>query len=117
MSVLDGILKKNIFEGPETVNADWESPSLDIDNREGEFGVLISYDNGASVNMTLQLQYSPNNINWFDAENGDQLITDNAGNHYWDIPGTGASFVRVIIDVTSGNIDVTKISLNGKRRH
>jgi len=115
--VLDGILKKIILEGPETINSDYESPSIDIDNREAEFGVLFTYENGSSVNMTLWLQISPDNQNWFDVKDSDQLITDVSGNHYWDFSGSSASFLRVKVVVSSGSIDISKISYNGKRRH
>lgn len=117
MSVLDAFLKKDILIGPETINTNYESPSIDIDNREDEFGVLFSYENGASTNMTLWLQVSPDNQNWFDVVDSDQVITDVSGNHFWDVAGTGASFLRVRIEVTSGSIDISKISYSGKRRH
>lgn len=115
--VLDAILKKDILIGPVTINSDFESPSIDIDNREAEFGVLVSYDSGNSVDMTLILQVSPNRIDWFDVDGADIAITDNSGNHFWDVAGTGASFLRVRIAVTGGSIDVSRISYNGKRRH
>jgi len=116
-AVLDTILKKDIVIGPESINSDYESPSLDIDNREAEFGVLFSYENGTSVNMTLWLQVSTDNQNWFDVADSDQVITDPTGNHFWDIAGTGASYLRVRVAVTSGSLDISKISYNGKRRH
>lgn len=115
--ILDAILKYDILIGPETVNANFESPSIDIDNREDEFGVLFSYENGASVNMTLWLQVSPDNQTWFDVADSDQLITDPSGNHFWDVAGTGASFLRVRVEVTSGSIDISKIFYSAKRRH
>jgi hypothetical protein len=116
-AILDAILKKDILIGPETVNAEFFSPSIDIDNREDEFGVLFSYENGASVNMTLWLQVSPDNITWFDVADSDQLITDPSGNHFWDVAGTGASFLRVRVEVASGSIDISKIFYSAKRRH
>lgn len=117
MGVLDTLLKKDIVIGPETINSDYESPSVDIDNREAEFGVLFSYENGSAVNMTLWLQVSPDNLIWFDVVDSDQVITDATGNHFWDVAGTGASFLRVRVDVTAGSIDITKIFYEGKRRH
>jgi len=115
--VLDATIKRDILVGPETINSNYESPSIDIDNREDEFGVMFSYENGASVNMTLWIQYSPDNQVWFDVADSDQVITDNDGNHFWDISGTGASFLRVKVEVTAGSIDISKISYSGKRRH
>jgi hypothetical protein len=115
--VLDSILKKDILIGPESVNANFESPSIDIDNREAEFGVLFSYENGAAVNMTLWLQVSPDNITWFDIGDSDQVITDPSGNHFWDVGGTGGSFLRVRIAVTAGSLDISSITYSGKRRH
>jgi hypothetical protein len=115
--VLDAILKRDLLIGPVTINADFESPSIDIDNREAEFGVLFSYDSGSSVDMKLSLQFSPNRIDWFDVEGSDVTITDDSGNHFWDIGGTGASFLRVKVVVNGGSVDVSKISYSGKRRH
>lgn len=116
-AILDAILKKDLLIGPQTINTNFESSYIDIDNREEEFGVLLSYENGSSVNMTLWLQYSPDSINWFDVTDSDQVITDSEGNHFWDISGTGASFLRVRVEVASGSIDINKISYSGKRRH
>ena len=115
--VLDAILKKDILIGPETINATFNSESIDIDNREDEFGVLFSYENGSAVNMTLWLQVSPDNQTWFDVLDSDQAIVDAAGNHFWDVAGSGASFLRVRVVVTGGSIDISKISYSGKRRH
>lgn len=116
-SVLDSILKIDILVGPETINSDFYSESIDIDNREAEFGVLFSYENGAAVNMTLYLQVSPDNQTWFDVADSDQVITDASGNHFWDIQGTGSSFLRVKVVVAAGSIDISKITYSGKRRH
>ena len=114
---LDSILQKVILEGPESVNADFTSDSLDISDREGEFAVTLDYSNGSSVNMVLYLQASTDNIVFADVTDGEQAITDDTGTHIWDIAGTGAQWIRVRIQVLGGSMDIDSIRFDGKRRH
>lgn len=115
--ILDAILKKDILIGPETINSNYTSPSIDIDNRESEFGVLFSYVDGTAVDMVLHLQVSSDRINWFDVTGSDVAVSDASGNQFWDVGGTGASFLRVRVEVIGGSMDISKISYSGKRRH
>lgn len=115
--ILDSIRLKEIIDAPETVTAEWFSPSFSLDNREAEFSIQLLYENGSSVNMKLWLQISSDNINFADLNDTDQVITDNSGSHIWDIAGSGALFTRVRIEVTSGAIDVTRLFYAGKQRH
>jgi len=115
--VLDHILKKIITAGPETVNADFESNSIDISDREDEFAVTLDYSNGSSVGMSLFLQVSTDNIVFADVDGSEQAITDDTGTHIWDIAGTGATYLRVRIAHSSGSIDIDEIRYTGKRRH
>ena len=115
--ILDAIRRKEILESTESVILDWTSPAIDLDNREGEFSITFYYDSGASVDMTLKLQISSDNENFADLADTDQVITDNAGTHIWDISGSGALWVRVKVEVTDGSIDVTRILYTGKQRH
>lgn len=115
--VLDTIIRKIILQGPETVNVNFTSDSFDISKVEDNFTVVLSYDNGSSVNMNLYLQVSSDNINFLDVDNSGQNITDNDGTHMWDVGGSGAVFARVRIEVVGGSIDIQSITFDGKRRH
>lgn len=115
--ILDSIRLKEILEVPETVNAEWFSPSFSLDNREGEFSVQVNYENGTNVSMRLWLQISSDNINFADLTDTNQDIFDNSGMHIWDIAGSGALFARVKIEVTTGSIDVTRVFFAGRQRH
>lgn len=115
--VLDSIRLKEIIDAPETVTADWTSPSFSLDNREGEFSVQLTYENGTSVEMRLWLQISSDNVNFANLADTNQDITDPSGSHIWDIAGSGALYARVYIQVTAGAIDVTRVFFAGKQRH
>lgn len=115
--ILDAIRRIEVLEDSETVILNWESPSITLDNREGEFSISLFYENGSSVDMILKLQISNDNVNFADLPDTEQQITDNAGMHIWDIAGSGALWVRVAIAVNSGSIDVSKILYVGRQRH
>jgi hypothetical protein len=115
--ILDAIRLREILEGTETVNVDWTSPSFSLDNREDEFSIQVNYENGSSVNMSLILQISSDNINFADIVESAQPISDPSGSHIWDIAGSGALYARVRVLVSSGSIDVTRIFYAGKQRH
>lgn len=115
--VLDSILKKDILVGPETVNANFTSDQIDISGTEDDFAVSLVYSNGNSVNMVLNLEVSTDGVNFSIITDSDQAISDASGSHIWDVQGTGATFLRVTIDVIGGSIDVDKIEFTGKRRH
>lgn len=116
-NVLDSILKKQIIEGPEAISADYESEAIDIDNREAEYAIQITYDNGLNVDMELSLEVSNNGTAWSTVTDSQQVITDATGNHIWDLAGSGTSYVRVKITVTTGSIDVQELLYVAKRRH
>jgi hypothetical protein len=116
-NVLDAIRLKEILDGTETVNVDWFSPSFSLDNREAEFSIQITYENGSSPNMSFILQISSDNINFADITESVQAISDASGSHIWDIAGSGALYARVRVAVASGSIDVTRIFYAGKQRH
>jgi hypothetical protein len=116
--VLDAILRKIILDGPETINADFQSDSFDISGVEGAFSVSFTYDGGdGSVDMVLALEVSIDNTNWVPFQDSEQTITDDSGTHLWDIASTGANYCRVLVTVTGGQIDVQRINFSGKRRH
>lgn len=115
--ILDSIRLKEMLEGTETVNVDWYSPSVSLDDRENEFSIQINYENGSAPNMSLILQISSDNINFADITESVQAISDASGSHIWDVAGSGALYARVKIAVAAGSIDVTRIFYAGKQRH
>ena len=115
--ILDGIRLKEVLDGTETVNVEWTSPSISLDDRENEFSIQINYENGSSPNMSFVLQISSDNVNFADIVESVQAISDASGSHIWDIAGSGALYARVKIVVAAGSIDVTRIFYAGKQRH
>ena len=115
--ILDTIRLKEILENSETVNVEWTSPSVSLDDREDEFSIMLTYENGVSPDMTLILQFSSDNIHFSDLIESYQGIAGTSGSHIWDINGSGALYVRVKIVVNSGSIDVSRIFYAGKQRH
>ena len=114
--VLDAILKK-IIDSDITVNTNYTSDSIDIDNREDEFAIQIVYKEGSNVQMTFKLEVSLDGINFAPILEADQEIIDNEGVHIWDVSGSGVSFIRVRVEVVSGSIQIEKITYSSKRRH
>lgn len=115
--ILDGILKK-IVEQNKTVNTEYVSERIDIDNREDEFSIQVLYSNGnGSVDMVIKLEASVDGVNFSEITDSDQLITDDSGSHIYDVFGSGVIYIRVKIEVNSGSIDIDKILYSGKRRH
>jgi hypothetical protein len=118
MSVLDIILINEMVEGPITVNTDFLSNVVDISFRESESSIQIDYNNGSGdVNMEILLQASNDAINFSDVLSSSQQIVEDSGTHIIDIFGTGVSYLRVSIVITSGSIDLQSCVWKGKRRH
>lgn len=114
--VLDGILKKTIEED-FTVNTEYLSERIDIDNREEEFSIQLNYSNGVNVDMIIKLEASVDGENFSEITDSDQNITDSTGTHIYDIAGSGVIYIRVKIEVNTGSIDIDKLIYSGKRRH
>ena len=114
--VLDGILKKTIEEN-FTVNTEYVSERVDIDNREEEFSIQLNYSNGVNVDMVIKLEASVDGENFSEITDSDQNITDSTGTHIYDIAGSGVIYIRVKIEVNTGSIDIDKLIYSGKRRH
>lgn len=117
MAVLDQIRKVQLIETPETVNANWATPSTSIDNRAGAFSVFFTYENGSSVNMTAYLQLSVDGENWASVDGSDIAFTDNSGTIIYDVDGSGTQYVRIYIEVTAGSIDVTTSRYSASQYH
>lgn len=114
---LDSILQKDLLVGPETINSAYTTDSIFIGDTEDDFTVNFRYTNGSSVNMTLYVQVSHDNVNFSDVTLSAQTITDNEGSHIWDFDSSGALYLRVRVAVTAGDIEVERIAFSGKRRH
>jgi hypothetical protein len=114
--VLDGILKKTIEED-FTVNTEYVSERVDIDNREEEFSIQLNYSNGVNVDMVIKLEASVDGENFSEITDSDQAITDSTGTHIYDIAGSGVIYIRVKIEVNTGSIDIDKLIYSAKRRH
>lgn len=117
MGQLDIIRKKNLISSPETVNADWESPSVSLDDREGEFTLSLKYESGISVNMKAYLQVSNDDVDYGDVADSEVTITDSSGTVIYDINGSGCLYARLKIVVISGSIDVVDCKYAAKQRH
>jgi hypothetical protein len=115
--VLDAILKKIILQGPETVNTNFYTEMIDIDGREDEFAIQFTWDNGTAVNMDIFVEVSVNGVIFAEVDGSRQPINATADSHIWDIAGTGASYLRIGVEVTAGSIDIQEILAVMKRRH
>jgi hypothetical protein len=118
MTVLDIILINEMVKGPVTVNSDFLTDIVDISFKEAESSIQINYTNGSGdVDMEILLQASNDAINFSDVLSSSQQIVEDSGTHIIDIFGTGVSYLRVSIIVTSGSIDLQSCVWKGKRRH
>lgn len=117
MSYLDQIFRKVLIDGPVTVDANYNSQSVSADGIEDEFSISLSYENGSTVDMDIYIQFSNDNINFASDTATLTNITANDGSVIYDFSGTGAQFLRIYIEVTTGSIDVIEAVLIGKRSH
>ena len=115
MGVLDIILIKELIPSPETVNTDFSTDSFDISNRQDEFSVQITYDNGVGVDMVFVLEASNDNLNFSPVST--QAITDASGSHIFGVFSSGVAYMRVSVTVNAGSIDLQSILYKAKRAH
>ena len=118
--VLDSIIKKHLIETTESINSEFVSVPVDLDNREGEFSITIGYDNGVGLNMTTTLEVTndyEDEGSWTTVEDSDLVQTDASGNIVYDLGGIGLSYIRVKIEVDAGSCDLQSILYVAKRRH
>lgn len=118
MSQLDQIRKKQLIESPETINADWNSPSTSLDDRAGAFSLALKYENGVGpVSMVVTLQLSVDDINFADVTDSEITITDTEGVAIYDVDGSGTSYARLKVTVTSGSIDAVELKYVASQFH
>lgn len=115
-NVLDATVKKVMIDGPVTVNSGYISQVVDIDGREGEFSIQLTYQNSVAPALTVKVQTSNDAQNWADVDNSEQNIDNAADTMIWDIAGMGTSYIRLIISGT-GSSDVVEALFVAKRRH
>lgn len=118
----DQIRKKQLLLAPETINTNWISPSTSLDDRVGAFSLSLKYENGTGVNMRVFVQLSNDNQDFGDITGtlSDPAyidITDNTGTALFDLEGSGAAFIRLRIEVTSGSIDAISLLYNALQFH
>lgn len=113
----DQIRKKDLISASETVNADWVSPSVSLDDRVGAFSISVDYANGSSANMKVFVQLSNDNTNFGEITESETAILDDSGTILFDLEGSGAAFARIKIEVTAGSVDITKIHYNATQFH
>lgn len=126
MGILDKIRKKQLISAPETVNTNWASPSVSLDNREGDFSIALKYENGISVHMKVYIQLSHDDLDFGDIAptnpdgtpgDGCIEIIDSSGVCLFDLGGSGAEFARLRVEVITGSIDVVEIKYTASQRH
>jgi len=116
-SVLDTILIEKIVNTPTTVSTDYQTPSIDISNREDEFAIQLDYDGGVNVDMEVSMAVSNDNVTFVPIIDSTHTITDPSGTSIFDVSGTGTNYLRIEITVTTGSIDVQQVLYKAKRRH
>ena len=116
-AILDAVLKEQLIEGPETINATYVSEAIDIENREMEFSIQAVYENGVATDMIWALEVSNNGTSWSEVTDSQQAFSDPSGSIIYDLAGMGPTFVRLKVIVTAGTIDLTEILYIGRRRH
>lgn len=115
--ILDTLLIEEIVNTPTTVSTDYQSPSIDISNRENEFSIQLDYDGGVNVDMEVAMSVSNDNVTFVPITDSTHTITDPSGTSFFDVSGTGSNYLRIEITVTTGSIDVQQILYKAKRRH
>lgn len=116
MAVLDNILKKNVDLGVSVVG-NYTSPRVDIDNTEQGYVLQLTYSNGVGpVDVDMYIEASSDGVNYAELPDSRQQITDTSGVGIWDVAFSNTTFVRVVIEHTTGSMDVDVI-YTGKRNH
>lgn len=117
MSQSDQIRKKQLLSSPETVNGDWASPSVSLDDRTGPFSISVKYENGITPNMKAYVQLSNDDVSFGDITESELTIADADGTLIYDLEGSGAQYARIRISVTSGSVDVVQIKFVASQTH
>jgi hypothetical protein len=115
--VFDQIKKKQLLLAPETINTDWNSPSVSLDDRISAFSISVLYENGVGADLKVYVQLSNDDENFATIEESLALIVDSSGVVLFDLNGSGAQYARIFIEVTAGSIDVIEIKYVAVQAH
>lgn len=116
---IDMIRRIDLISSPETINTDWSSPIVSLDNRFGPFSISFKYANGVAPNMNVYVQFSNTEESGDFASLVETLVnvSDASGNLIYDLNGAGTQYARIFVDVVSGSIDVTQIRYIAQQAH
>jgi len=118
MAVLDAIVKKKLVDGPLTVNANYTTEELDVSGVESTFSMQMDFSNGdGSVDIKAYLEVSVNGQVFVPITDTEFSDTDDSGTMLWEVTGRGVNYLRIAIEVTTGQFDIDEISFSGNRRH
>lgn len=119
MTIITQRKKKLLIEAPEIVTGTWTSPYVSIDDRVGAFSVLFRYANGIGADMKVYVQLSDTmeDADFATVVETEAIINDASGNILYDLNGSGAQYLRILVEVTAGTIEVETIRFTGSQFH
>lgn len=104
------IKEKDFLFQNETINADYTSPAVKVGTSIQSFLVSFSWDNGVgTIDMNLRLESSADGVNYGIFTDYIVNLNDTDGVVIFDVADSGAEFVRISIEHTSGTIDATAL--------
>lgn len=113
---VSNILKVEPFK-QETINSNYISPFVDVSETAYSYLVQFDYENGTGdVEFVLTLEGSGDGINYAAFDTFAQTIQDDEGTIIFDVSGSGAEFVRLAIEHTSGTFEASCLVV-GKKFH
>ena len=115
--VLDSIVKKKILEGPQTVNSDLTSDSVDISGVDSSYSIQIKWNSGVTVDIDATLEVSVDGVSFVSIADTLFNFTTDDDVAIWEVTGRGINFVRVNLVVNTGSIILEYIELSGVRSH
>lgn len=107
-------LRQDMLFTDQAISSTSYSKEISLDEIEGPASIQLIWENGATVNMDVSLQFSNDKIHWTTVSTTINNITDNTGSVFWDFT-TGAEFVRIEVAVNAGSADFSAL-FNGKSR-
>ena len=116
--VLDTILIRELISSPESIVSNYVTPAVRIDDREAEFSIQLTFDQGISPDMEFSIEVSNDNLNFAKVTDSEQIILgDVEGAVLFDIFGSGAAWIRVAVLVNSGSLTLQTCVKKARRRH
>jgi len=107
------LLKSLVLPVPVSSGAEFESASLDIDKTSGQFAIQVRTESGVAPSVKIIVEVSLDGVDY--AEIASEVVTTEDNTAIFDfVNGSGASFLKVRTETTSGTLDITKILFKGK---